>query len=130
LTLIQRNFKFVSIVGFVTILQATWVRITSVQNGHIRRWRANDSLSTCSTPLTQLPKLTRAGSNVHRECTLLANWPGLLNGGTAGIIWCTIAVWFFMMALIASIAEMASMAPNSGGQYHWVSNFQTAFPIE
>jgi choline transport protein len=71
----------VSIVGFVTILQATW------------------------------------------ECTLLANWPGLLNGGTAGIIWTTIAVWFFMIGLIASIAEMASMAPNSGGQYHWVSEF-------
>jgi hypothetical protein len=35
---LQRNFKFISIVGFVTILQATW------------------------------------------ECTLLANWPGLLNG--------------------------------------------------
>lgn len=49
------------------------------------------------------------------ECTLLANWPGLLNGGTAGIIWATIAVWFFMIGLIASIAEMASMAPNSGG---------------
>ena len=41
--------------------------------------------------------------------------------GTGGIIWCTIAVWFFMIGLIASIAEMASMAPNSGGQYHWVS---------
>lgn len=35
---LRRNFKFVGIVGFVTILQATW------------------------------------------ECTLLANWPGLLNG--------------------------------------------------
>lgn len=43
--------------------------------------------------------------------------------GTAGIIWGTIAVWFFMILLIASIAEMASMAPNSGGQYHWVSEF-------
>lgn len=90
--------------GFVTILQATW------------------------------------------ECVLLSNWPGLLNGyvlsqysaavkhrkltspssGTAGLIWCTVAVWIFMLALIASIAEMASMAPNSGGQYHWVSEFAPA----
>ena len=46
--------------------------------------------------------------------------------GTGGLIWCTIAVWFFMLALIASIAEMASMAPNSGGQYHWVSEFAPA----
>jgi amino acid transporter len=43
----------------------------------------------------------------------------VLSRGTGGIIWGTIAVWFFMIGLIASIAEMASMAPNSGGQYHW-----------
>ncbi|KAF2724450.1 amino acid transporter [Polychaeton citri CBS 116435] len=78
---LRRNFKFVGIVGFVTILQATW------------------------------------------ECTLLATWPGLFNGGTAGVIFCTIGVWFGMMCLIASMGELASMAPNSGGQYHWVSEF-------
>lgn len=46
------------------------------------------------------------------ECVLLSNWSGLFNGGTAGLIWTTIVVWLFMLALIASIAEMASMAPN------------------
>ena len=63
----------------------------------------------------------------------LAEWVGAISScrsqhvtdalfrGTGGIIWGTIAVWFFMIGLIASIAEMASMAPNSGGQYHWVS---------
>jgi hypothetical protein len=40
----QRNFKFVGIVSFVTILQSTW------------------------------------------ECTLTANYFGLFNGGTAGVI--------------------------------------------
>ncbi|SMR44927.1 unnamed protein product [Zymoseptoria tritici ST99CH_3D1] len=78
---LRRTFKFVSIVGFVTILQATW------------------------------------------ENVLLANWFGLYNGGTAGVIWCTIAVWLLMLCMIASLAEMASMAPTSGGQYHWVSEF-------
>ncbi|KAK3724871.1 hypothetical protein LTR37_000919 [Vermiconidia calcicola] len=78
---LRRNFKFVGIVSFVTILQSTW------------------------------------------ECTILANWFGLFNGGTAGLIWCTIGVWLCMMALIASMAEMASMAPTAGGQYHWVSEF-------
>lgn len=57
----QRTFKFVSIVGFVTILQATW------------------------------------------ENVLLANWFGLYNGGTAGVIWCTIAVWLLMLCMIASL---------------------------
>lgn len=42
---LRRNFKFVGIVGFVTILQATW------------------------------------------ENVLLSNYFGLLNGGTAGVIW-------------------------------------------
>ena len=110
----QRGFKFVGergkahsfdsfsrhsrcstgIVGFVTILQATW------------------------------------------ESTLLANYFGLFNGGTGGMIWCTIAVWPLMLCMIASMAEMASMAPAAGGkhspnnllspkltfigQYHWV----------
>ncbi|KAM3418600.1 Glucan 1,3-beta-glucosidase [Cercospora zeina] len=62
------------IVGFVTILQATW------------------------------------------ENVLLTNWFGLFNGGTAGVIWCTIAVWLLMLCMIASLAEMASMAPTAGGQ--------------
>ncbi|CZT22711.1 uncharacterized protein RCC_08416 [Ramularia collo-cygni] len=61
LTSSQRTFKFVSIVGFVTILQATW------------------------------------------ENVLLANWFGLYNGGTAGVIWCTIAVWLLMLCMIASL---------------------------
>ena len=57
----QRNFKFIGIVGFVSILQSTW------------------------------------------ENTLLASYYGLLNGGTAGIIYCTIGVWIFMMCMIASM---------------------------
>ncbi|QIW98180.1 hypothetical protein AMS68_003698 [Peltaster fructicola] len=78
---LRRNFKFVGIVGFVTILQSTW------------------------------------------EGVLLTNYYGLLNGGTAGVIWVTIAVWLCMLAMIASLGEMASMAPTAGGQYHWVSEF-------
>ncbi|KAF2214872.1 hypothetical protein CERZMDRAFT_110431 [Cercospora zeae-maydis SCOH1-5] len=50
------------------------------------------------------------------ENVLLANWFGLYNGGTAGVIWCTIAVWLLMLCMIASLAEMASLAPTAGGQ--------------
>jgi hypothetical protein len=35
--------------------------------------------------------------------TLLASYFGLFNGGTAGIIYCTIAVWIFMMCMIVSM---------------------------
>lgn len=67
LTSRKRNFKFVGIVGFVSILQSTW------------------------------------------ENTLLASYFGLYNGGTAGIIYCTIAVWVFMMCMIASMWVSANL---------------------
>ena len=42
------------------------------------------------------------------------------------MIWMTVVTWIFVMAMIASLAEMASMAPTAGGQYHWVSEFAPA----
>ncbi|RMZ03211.1 hypothetical protein D0860_06899 [Hortaea werneckii] len=78
---LRRNFKFLGIVGFVSILQSSW------------------------------------------EGALQSNYFGLYNGGRGGIVWCTVAVWLFMLCLLASMAEMASMAPTAGGQYHWVSEF-------
>jgi choline transport protein len=57
----QRSFRFIGIVGFVSILQSTW------------------------------------------ENALLASYFGLFNGGTAGIIYCTITVWLFMVCMIASM---------------------------
>ncbi|KAF2795955.1 amino acid transporter [Melanomma pulvis-pyrius CBS 109.77] len=45
----------------------------------------------------------------------------LSNGGTAGGIWMFLTVCFGMFFVMLSMAEMASMAPTSGGQYHWVS---------
>ena len=79
--MLQRNFTFLSIAGFVMILQSSW------------------------------------------ESTLLVASYGLTNGGTAGTIWMTVFVITGVMCMICSMAEMASMAPTAGGQYHWVSEF-------
>lgn len=57
--------------------------------------------------------------------TTMSTWMGLMfgnvfsltNGGLAGTIWVYFASWMFTFALAASLAEMASMAPTSGGQY-------------
>ncbi|KAF1812932.1 amino acid transporter [Eremomyces bilateralis CBS 781.70] len=62
---------------------------------------------------------------------LMATWEvalgvstlGLMNGGTAGMVWMFFIVWWGFIAINTSMAEMASMAPTSGGQYHWVSEF-------
>lgn len=57
--------------------------------------------------------------------TTLSTWMGMMfgnafsltNGGLAGTVWVYFASWMFTFALAASLAEMASMAPTSGGQY-------------
>lgn len=41
---------------------------------------------------------------------------GLTNGGTGGVIWVTVGVILGALCMIASIGEMASMAPTAGGQ--------------
>ncbi|PYH96799.1 amino acid permease [Aspergillus ellipticus CBS 707.79] len=64
-------------------------------------------------------------------CTLISTWEviltllssGLTDGGTAGLIWGFIIITAGFALVFASIAEMASMSPTSGGQYHWVSEF-------
>ncbi|KAH7067154.1 GABA-specific permease [Paraphoma chrysanthemicola] len=55
------------------------------------------------------------------EYSLVIIGIALTNGGTAGGIWMFLAVCFGMGFVVLSMAEMASMAPTSGGQYHWVS---------
>ncbi len=46
---------------------------------------------------------------------------GLTNGGTAGILYKYITCFAGFSAVIASMSELASIAPTARGQYHWVS---------
>ncbi|KAL9594593.1 MAG: hypothetical protein Q9219_006953 [cf. Caloplaca sp. 3 TL-2023] len=63
--------------------------------------------------------------------TLICTWEILLanilfisiDGGTADLFWGYIVVFIGVAMTYASLAEMASMAPTAGGQYHWVSEF-------
>ncbi|RFN53945.1 hypothetical protein FIE12Z_1692 [Fusarium flagelliforme] len=63
------------------------------------------------------------------SCTILITWEailvlfaqGLNNGGTAGIIYSFIVVWIGNFSVFATMCELVSMAPTSGGQYHWVA---------
>lgn len=45
------------------------------------------------------------------------------DGGLAGMFWSYIWTFIGFSFIIASLSEMASMAPTDGGQYHWVSEF-------
>ncbi|KAJ0109741.1 hypothetical protein J7T55_004290 [Diaporthe amygdali] len=57
------------------------------------------------------------------ECTLVLASISLVNGGTAGYIWIFFISWMGFILVNLSMAEMASMAPTTGGQYHWISEF-------
>lgn len=57
------------------------------------------------------------------EFSLVTSVFSLSNGGPAGAIWLNLFVCCGMSTVMLSMAEVASMAPTSGGQYHWVSEF-------
>ncbi|KAK3071925.1 hypothetical protein LTR53_007771 [Teratosphaeriaceae sp. CCFEE 6253] len=57
------------------------------------------------------------------EVLLAASTQGLVDGGLAGLFWSYIVTFIGFSLVVISLAEMASMAPTSGGQYHWVSEF-------
>ncbi|KAH9890136.1 amino acid transporter [Xylariomycetidae sp. FL2044] len=62
------------------------------------------------------------------SCTVMNTWEGEVllflqsfnNGGSAGSIYGFIIVWVGTLCVFATMGELASMAPTSGGQYHWV----------
>jgi choline transport protein len=63
--------------------------------------------------------------------TCIASWEGvftylnfvLIDGGTPLLFWGFVACATCQTLVYASLAEMASMSPTAGGQYHWVSEF-------
>ncbi|KAF4551665.1 Amino acid permease-like protein 10 [Elsinoe fawcettii] len=60
------------------------------------------------------------------EFALVTGTYTLANGGIAGTIWMFVASCCGMFTVMLSMAEMASMTPSSGAQYHWVSEFAPA----
>lgn len=67
-------------------------------------------------------------SMVGFSTTLMATWEplgaliqaGLVNGGPVSLVYGFILCFLGTLATAASLGELASMAPTSGGQYHWV----------
>lgn len=54
------------------------------------------------------------------EIGLFILTPGLVDGGRAGLVWNAVWNWIGFGPVYLSMAEMASMAPIAGAQYHWV----------
>ncbi|KAI0381278.1 amino acid transporter [Hypomontagnella monticulosa] len=68
-------------------------------------------------------------SSVGLSCSVLLSWEGILvtsvptflSVGPAGVIWAFLIGWVGITSVYATIAELASVAPTAGGQYHWVA---------
>ncbi|KAL5040810.1 hypothetical protein BDW71DRAFT_212759 [Aspergillus fruticulosus] len=64
------------------------------------------------------------------SCTILVTWEGLTSGGPAGAVYGFIFVWVGTACVFVVLSELASMAPTSGGQYHWVSMLAPRFSVK
>lgn len=60
------------------------------------------------------------------EFAIVSMSPSLSTTGYGGFFWTFIGSLFCYSSIVASLAEMSSMSPTAGGQYHWVSEFAPA----
>lgn len=60
------------------------------------------------------------------EFAIVSMSPSLSTTGYGGFFWTFMGSLFCYSSIVASLAEMASMSPTAGGQYHWVSEFAPA----
>lgn len=74
----------------------------------------------------EMRRVFRQFSILSFTCVIMATWQflltansqGLVDGGRAGLFWSYIWTLCGFGLIIASMAEMASMAPTAGAQYH------------
>ncbi|GAM91342.1 hypothetical protein ANO11243_093910 [Dothideomycetidae sp. 11243] len=79
----------------------------------------------------EVRRVFRSYSLFSYTCIVMSTWEylafslsaGLTYGGRGGLFWSYIVEFGLIMLVTASLAEMASMAPNAGGQYTWVAEF-------
>ncbi|KAF2155465.1 putative GABA permease [Myriangium duriaei CBS 260.36] len=79
----------------------------------------------------EVRRVFRSYSLFSYTCIVMSTWEylvfsltaGLTNGGRGGLFWSYLIELALISLVTASLAEMASMAPTAGGQYHWVSEF-------
>lgn len=57
------------------------------------------------------------------EFTIVSMTPSIPAVGFGGFFWTFMGCMVCYGAVVASLAEMSSMSPTAGGQYHWVSEF-------
>ncbi|KAI1311116.1 putative GABA permease [Xylaria venustula] len=95
---LKRNFGFMTILGFSCTVLITW-------EGSLTH--AALFFPDCKSIILFSP-----------EDTGVANSS---SGGPSGILYGFLVVWVGTLSVFTTLSELVSMAPTSGGQYHWVS---------
>ncbi|KAG9228437.1 amino acid transporter-like protein [Amylocarpus encephaloides] len=114
------------------VLQDSQLELDDRNHAHVEDQVNGDQDNVHLTRTGKRPVLKRSFgwiSILGFSCIIMGTWEGsfitfgigLVNGGYAGLIYGFIIVWFGTLATFTSLAELVSMAPTSGGQYHWVS---------
>ncbi|KAI0451669.1 amino acid/polyamine transporter I [Xylaria acuta] len=80
-----------------------------------------DQVSGDDAALTRLGKKPVLKRNFGFLTILGVFLVGLQNGGPSGLVYGYLVAWAGTLSLFATLSELVSMAPTSGGQYHWVS---------
>ncbi|KAJ5805360.1 hypothetical protein N7474_011247 [Penicillium riverlandense] len=86
-------------------------------------------VSTSRSSRKHLERSFGSLSILSLSVTLLSSWEsiansfeeGLVNGGPAGLVWGMVLSITGTMAMALSLAELASMCPLAGAQYHWTA---------
>ena len=78
-------------------------------DSHLARWALDRSLLVGHCSNTDISST---------EFVALNNFQMLVDGGTAAMFWSYTWIIVGQFFIVLSLAEMASMAPTAGGQYH------------
>jgi choline transport protein len=104
------------------------IAMSEIQGGSDKAGTAADQQNMERLGKTQeLRRNFRLISVLGFTAVLMCTWEAILftasyilpNGGRAGMIWMYVVCLAGFGLAILSMAEMSSMAPTSGGQYHW-----------
>jgi hypothetical protein len=100
---LRRQFKFVTMLGFAST-------VSKCKKQHV----------TAASKYTMLICYLLS-KVVAWEFVLLVSPFDLVDGGTPAVFWGLLLSPIVMLPVYASLAEVASMSPTAGGQFHWVS---------
>ena len=122
---IERVSDVFDIVGFTKADEADMAKQNKQQQFHVSQipgFLHGEELNLSKRRFNFLTLLSfTAATMATWEAVLFSNNTAMYNGGPVTLIYGFIFCWISALTTAASLAEMASMAPTSGGQYHWVS---------